>query len=295
MPLALIWQALFATLFVAFSSLTASAQSPLPVPPLTARVMDATGTLDAAQRNSIEARLSELEQREGTQLVVLMVETTSPEDIASFANRVADTWKIGRAQVGDGVLIVVAKGDRKMRIEVAKALEGAIPDLAAARIIDQAMKPKFRQNDFAGGLNAAIEQLSARIAGEPLPAPAPQPSPQDSESNWLEVAGIGLFVVLGLGQLARALFGKRLGAVLLGSGAAVLAFMLTASILLSLVAGVGALLFVLLAGGKSGGIHWGGGGSGGWTGGGGFSGGSGGGFSSGGGGDFGGGGASGDW
>lgn len=292
MPLALIRYALLAILMIVFRVPVALAQPPLPVPALTAHVVDQTGTLDAEQRSNMEARLAELEQREGTQLVVLMVESTAPEDIASFANRVANSWKIGRAQVGDGLLIVVAKRDRKMRIEVAKALEGAVPDLAAARIIDQTMKPRFRENDFSGGLNAAIDQLGARIAGEPLPEPMQAPAASDSGSNWLDVAGIGLFVVLGLGQLVRAIFGKRLGAAIMGCGTALLAFVLTASVVLSFIAGMGALLFVLLASSKSSGISWGGGagGSGGFSGGGG-----GGGFSSGGGGDFGGGGASGDW
>jgi len=290
MPLALIRRALLAIFMIAFQVPVALAQSPLPVPALTAHVVDQSGTLDAKQRSNMEARLAELEQREGTQLVVLMVESTAPEDITSFANRVANSWKIGRAQVGDGLLIVVAKRDRKMRIEVAKALEGAVPDLAAAHIIDQTMKPRFQENDFAGGLNAAIDQLGARIAGEPLPEPMQAPAVADSGSNWLDVAGIGLFVVLGLGQLVRSIFGKRLGAVIMGGGTAWLAFALTASVVLSFIAGMGALLFVLLASSKSSGISWGGGGGGGFSGGGG-----GGGFSSGGGGDFGGGGASGDW
>ena len=113
-------------------------------PRSTARVIDQTGTLDAAQREALEAKLAAFEQKKGSQIVVLMVPTTQPEDIASYANRVATHWKIGRKDVGDGMLVIVAKNDRKMRIEVAKALEGAVPDLAAARIIDDAMKPRFR-------------------------------------------------------------------------------------------------------------------------------------------------------
>lgn len=295
MLLAPILRALLAIILIASGLPVAQAQSPLPVPALAAHVLDQTGTLDGAQRSSMEARLVELEQREGSQVVVLMVESTAPEDIASFANRVASTWKIGRAEVGDGVLIVVAKSDRKMRIEVAKTLEGAIPDLAAARIIDQAMKPKFRENDFAGGLNAAIDQLAARIAGEPLPEPTQETTTSTYQSNWLNLAGVGFFVVVGLGHLVRAIFGKRLGALLVGGGAGVVAFFLTASVLLALLAGVGALLLVLLTGAGVVGVPRNGGGWSSGGGGGGYSGGDGGGFSSGGGGDFGGGGASGDW
>ena len=111
------------------------------------------------------------EQTKGTQIAILMVPTTQPEDIASYANRVGNAWKIGRKGMGDGVLLVVAKDDRKVRIEVAKTLEGAIPDLAAKQIIDEAITPNFRKGDFAGGLHAGVDQLIARITGEALPAP----------------------------------------------------------------------------------------------------------------------------
>jgi uncharacterized protein len=117
----------------------------LPVPALTARVIDQTGTLDAIQRKGLDDKLAAFEQKKGSQIVVLMVPTTQPEDIASYANRVGNAWKIGRKDVGDGILVIVAKDDRKMRIEVAKTLEGAVPDLAAKQIIDEAMKPRFRR------------------------------------------------------------------------------------------------------------------------------------------------------
>ena len=126
--------------------------------------MDQTGTLSANDIQALEGQLVALEKSRGSQVVVLMVPTTAPEDIAAYANRVGNQWKIGRRDVGDGVLVVVAKNDRKMRIEVAKSLEGAIPDIAAARIIDGAMKPRFQQGDFAGGIAAAITQIGARIA-----------------------------------------------------------------------------------------------------------------------------------
>ncbi|RZJ03019.1 MAG: YgcG family protein, partial [Rubrivivax sp.] len=149
----------------------AQAQDVQPVPALSARVVDQTGTLDAAQRQALEDELAAYEQASGPQIAVLLVKTTAPEDIAAYAQRVADAWKIGRREVGDGVLIVVAKNDRKMRIEVAKALEGAVPDLAARQIIDAALRPAFQAGDYAGGLKAAIARLQSRIAGEGLPAP----------------------------------------------------------------------------------------------------------------------------
>ena len=150
----------------------AQAQDVLPVPALTARVIDQTGTLQAAETAALEAKLAAFETEAGTQIVLLLVPATAPEDIAAYAQRVGDSWKIGRREVGDGVLLVVAKDERRVRIEVAKTLEGAIPDLAARQIIDNAIRPAFRANDYAGGLEAAVDQLIARIKGEALPAPA---------------------------------------------------------------------------------------------------------------------------
>ena len=280
----------------------AAAQSVQPVPALTARLIDQTHTLSSEQALAIEGQLRAIEEKSGSQVVVLMVPTTAPEDIAAYAWRVADSWKIGRKSVGDGVLVVIAKEDRRMRIEVARALEGAIPDLAAARIIDQRMAPRFRQNDYAGGIRDALTELGARIAGEALPAPSPQGSAAESgEWNWEELA-IFLFVgVMFVAPLVRGIFGNKLGALFMGAGTGFLAYVLTASVLLAGGAGVLALLLTLLSNGKRGGRGGGGpfiggggfGGGGGSWGGGGFGG--GGGFSSGGGGSFGGGGASGSW
>ena len=309
MPLALIYQALAAIFFIAFCVPPAQAQAGLrPVPPLVRAVIDETGTLSPADQSALEAQLHALEQSRGAQVVVLMVPSTAPEDIAAFANRVGNAWKIGRREVGDGLLVVVAKDDRRMRIEVAKALEGAVPDIAAARIIDNAMKPRFRQNDYAGGLKAAITQLDARIAGEALPAPdgsnaaGGEGGPPDRAGlDWKDLAIFLFFGVMVAGPLARAVFGGRLGGLLMGGGVGFLAFVFTASLLAAGAAGLLALLYTWIFAGTGSGLRsgrggppfggWGSGG-GGW--GGGSSGGSGG-FSSGGGGDFGGGGASGDW
>lgn len=302
MPLTSVWKALIAIFFIAFGWLPAHAQPLRAVPALSARVIDQTGTLDAAQRQALESQLAAIEQQHGSQVVVLMVPSTAPEDIAAFANRVGNAWKIGRRDVGDGVLVIVAKDDRRMRIEVAKALEGAIPDIAAARIIDGAMKPRFKEGDFAGGLSAAVQQIGARIGGEALPAPAAQAQGraqgQSGGIEWTDLAIFLFFGVMVAGPVVRALFGQRLGGLLMGGGAGALAFLLTSSLLLSAGAGLAALLYTWIFAGRgapvvsrSGG-GWSGGHGGGWG-----SGGSGdsGGFSSGGGGDFGGGGASGDW
>ena len=285
----------------------ALAQGVLPVPTLTARVIDTSGTLDAAQQQALEAKLAAFEAAKGSQVVVYMLPTTQPEDIASFANRVANEWRIGRRAVGDGVLLIVAKNDRQVRIEVAKTLEGAIPDLAAKRIIDGAITPRFKQGDFAGGLDAAVGQITALISGEALPEPArsAQGGPLAALGmEWMDFLIFMLFAVPIGSSIARSVFGRKLGAVITGGGVGVLAMVVTASLLISGAAAVVALIFTLLSGSftspSSGRRHrgggglgggWGGGTGGGWSGGGG----GGGGFSSGGGGDFGGGGASGSW
>ena len=150
----------------------ALAQGLLPVPALTGRVFDQTATLAAEQRAALAARLAAFEQETGAQIVVLIVPTTAPEDIDVFSQRVGDTWKVGRQGVGDGLLLVVAKNDRTVRIEVAKALEGAVPDLAARQIIDGVIVPAFRKGDFAGGLNGALDRIFSRIRGETPPPDA---------------------------------------------------------------------------------------------------------------------------
>jgi len=289
----------------------AQAQDVLPVPPLAARVIDQTATLTPEQRAAIEAKLAAFETQSGPQIVVLLVPTTAPEDIAAYAQRVAEAWKIGRRDVGDGVVLVVSKGDRKVRIEVAKALEGAIPDLAARQIIDTAVRPAFRADDYAGGLNAAIDKLMQRIQGEGLPAPTARDTGGAGQGLDLQELGMFFFVAVPiLGAVLTGLFGRKFGSVLTAGAAGGLSWWFTASVLVAVGAGLVSLLVVGILGIGSA-LQRAGMGSrgrslphiGGWGGGGGFSGGGGGfgggggggGFSSGGGGDFGGGGASGGW
>ena len=280
------------------------AQDVLPVPPLVSRVIDQTATLETQQRDALEAKLAAFEAQSGPQIVVLMVAATAPEDITAYAQRVAEAWKIGRRDVGDGVLVVVSKGDRKVRIEVAKALEGAIPDLAARQIIDSAVRPAFRADDYAGGLNAAIDRLMQRIQGEGLPAPAARDSGRARQGLQIEELGLFFFIAVPvLGAVLTGLFGRKFGSVLTAGAAGGLSWWFTTSLLMAVGAGLVSLLLVGILGigsalqragmgSRGGGLpHIGG-----WGGGGGFGGGGGGGgFSSGGGGDFGGGGASGDW
>ncbi|CAA2108717.1 hypothetical protein VVAX_05222 [Variovorax paradoxus] len=315
---------LLALAFAAMLPLPARAQMPteaarprpLAVPAPSARVIDQTGTLDSAQRAGLEARLAAFEQRKGSQIVVLMVPTTQPEDIASYANRVGNEWKIGRKDVGDGMLVIVAKDDRKMRIEVAKTLEGAVPDLAAARIIDEEMKPRFRNGDFAGGLNAAVDRLVGLVDGEPLPQPEQRAGSgsDDRSIDWGDFAIFLFFGFFAVAPVVRAILGKAFGTMVMGGGMGAVSFFITHNMFISVIAGLVALIASAFAGSRpafggaggsgtsvrrrssSSGSSWGGASSSGssdWSSSSSSS--SSGSFSSGGGGDFGGGGASGDW
>ena len=282
----------------------------LPVPALHSQVTDLSGVLSPAARQNLVAQLQALQARTGAQLAVLLVRSTAPEDIAAYAHRVADDWKLGRRGIGDGLLVLVAVDDRKVRIEVNKALEGAVPDLAARQIIDREMVPRFLTQDYAGGLQAAIAALGDLIAREGLPPPQDSAATVDGLDN-LDPVGLlaGLLVV---GPVLRSLFGRGAGALVGGALASGLGWWLSGSWTLALVAGLLMMLWTALGGLRSRSLHTGsrhgrgpshrsrhgdfGGGFGGGSGGGspgGFGG--GGGFSSGGGGNAGGGGASGSW
>jgi uncharacterized protein len=235
-----------------------------------------------------------------------MVASTQPEPIADFANRVGDAWKIGRAGVGDGLLIVVAKDDRKVWIAVARALEGAIPDLAAKRVVREQIAPRFQRNDFAGGLNDAVDALTKLIEGEGLPAPVGvSKNKVDAGEDVFALVIPFVFGGVIVGALLRRIFGVP-GALVAGAGSGALSGFMLSSALFGAVAGIAVFFISLLGGGgmgralggrRGGGVFTPGGwsGGGGWGGGGWSGGGSGGGFSSGGGGDFSGGGAGGSW
>lgn len=268
------------------------------VPTVTRHVTDLTGTLTSQQVDQLDAQLTNLEKQKGAQLVVLMVGTTQPDDIEDYSLRVAEANKLGRKGVDDGVLLFIAKNDRQVRIEVGYGLEGAIPDAACARIIREYMAPKFRNNDYAGGINDAVGALTQLINGEPLPPPV---HGNDAEQHGQDLHGLFFFALFAL-VFMRGIFGRTsafvrapLGAMVIG-GLCWLVASLGIGILGALIGGI----FMLIpagAGRSIGGGGWGGfggWGGGGGFGGGGFGGGGGGGFS-GGGGSFGGGGASGNW
>ena len=306
------WALVLTLLWAALVNAGAQAQDVQAVPALSARVVDSVGLLSADQRAALEQKLAAFEAQAGPQIVLLLVASTLPEDIASYAQRVADTWKIGRRTVGDGILLVVARDDRKVRIEVAKALEGAVPDLAARQIIDRLITPAFKRGDYAAGLDAGVDGLIARVRGEGLPAPKPAAGAGRSNGGGFDWETLAIFFFVGVpvvGGVLSSLMGRKLGSVVTAGGTGALAWGLSTSAVVAGVAGVVALLLVgvmgvgssgrgqggrgglgAALGGLSGVILGGGGFGGGRSGGGG-----GGGFRSGGGGDFGGGGASGGW
>jgi uncharacterized protein len=258
------------------------------IPDLTHRVTDLTATLSDQQATALENRLAAFEAKKGSQIAVLIIPTTQPEDIAQFGIRVAEAWKIGRKNVDDGVILIVAKEDRKLRLEVGYGLEGAIPDAIAKRVIAETITPFFKKGDFAGGIEAGITQLMQLIEGETLPAPHNAPSAQMDDGAFMFILFGGLIA----GFILSAMIGRVMGGMLagLGSGAVVtLFFGLSFAALL-----IGLMVFFIV------GVRQSGGGSGGWSSGGGgygggFGGGSGGSWGGGGGGSFGGGGASGSW
>lgn len=282
--------------FVLVLAFASHAQAQAVIPAFDSPVVDTTGTLDAASKLRLEQQALDLQQRKGSQLQVLMVPTTSPEAIEPYAVRAFEQFKLGRKGVDDGVLLVVAKDDRKVRIEVGYGLEGAIPDIAAGRVIQEYLAPRFRQGDYAGGITEATAQLVKLIDGEPLPEPvATHPTGPDSGDSWL----LALFAALIVGQVARSFFSRMPAGMraLFGGGASgAVAWLLSSALL---VGGIGAVIGFMIGVGSGGGgryarhRNWGGYGGGG--GGFGSSGGGGGGGWSGGGGMSGGGGASGSW
>jgi uncharacterized protein len=266
------------------------------VPPLTARVTDLTGTLSGEAVSRIETKLANFEASKGSQIAVLIVPTTAPEEIEQFGIRVAEAWKLGRKAVSDGAILIIAKDDRRARIEVGQGLEGAIPDAIASRIIAETVTPHFKLGDFDGGVEAGVDQMISVINGEPLPAPDRKWEHHSGLGNLLPILLVVVFVASGV---LRALFGRLFGSMATGGLAGGIAWLLSHLLPIGLGAGVVAFLFAMLAGsgsrGWSAGRGWGGGFGGGLGGGFGGGGGGGGGGFSGGGGGFSGGGASGSW
>jgi len=283
---------------VAFSA--AQAQELVEIPALTRQVTDLTGTLSAQDVQRLEAKLSQFETAKGSQIAVLILPSTKPEAIEQFGIRLAETWQIGRKKIDDGAILIVAKQDRSLRIETGYGIEGALPDAICKRIIDEQIVPRFKADDFAGGIEAGLDAMIARINGEDLPAPVRTPRGQSSGfekkmSGWI---GPGIVVLIILGNVLSTMFSRLTSGIVMG----VLGFvagLIIASLTVGAIMGVVAMFATWIFGGRSGGgsgwSGWSGGSSSGWSSGG-SSWSSGGGSSwGGGGGSFGGGGSSGSW
>jgi uncharacterized protein len=294
-----------AVLLALFLCWAQAAFAEVAVPPLVGRVVDTTNTLNSSYIETLNQRIRSFEQRKGSQIAVLIVPTTEPETIEQYSIRAAEAWKIGRKKIDDGALLVIAKNDHKLRIEVGYGLEGALTDVTARRIIDEVIVPHFKTGDFAGGISDGLTRMIGVIDGERLPPPAPEAS-HGPEPDWNALSSFVPFAFFGalfVGSFLRMLFGSLLGSVVAGGVVAVIAWYVVGSLIAAVALGGVAFLIVLIAdafqmAGPSGRGGYGGSSSSGWSGGGGgWSGGS---SSSdsdsgGGGGSFGGGGASGSW
>ena len=265
------------------------------IPDLSARVTDLTQTLSPAVKSLLEEKLNTFEKQKGSQIAVLIVPTTRPEEIEQYSIRVVEKWKLGRKKVDDGILVLVAKDDHKMRIEVGYGLEGAIPDLTAKRVISEVIAPKFKQGNFADGLVDGVDKLIGLVDGEALPAPDESQIGFTSLQpiHLIPIGGLIFMVVAYVGGIVRFIFGRTFGSLITGITIGGVIWYLTAVLIWSLASGFFAILLGFLLGSvkyKNGSFVDGNGrgtfSSGGFGGGGGFS---------GGGGGFGGGGASGSW
>jgi len=268
-----------------------------PVPPLAARVNDLAQTLSPAEQQALEAKLADWETRTGNQLAVLIVPTTQPEPIEAYSIRVAETWKLGRKGNDNGALFLVAKNDRKMRIEVGYGFEGTLTDVTSRRIIAEDVAPLFREGKFAAGINAGVDRITKVVTeGKPLPPrqSAAKPKADAGGFDFGTLMLILFIVVPVVGMVLRSMFGKLAGSTVGGAVVGTAAWFFVGSLVVAIIAGIVAFIVMIFSGagggrpGRGGGLSlpgggWGGGGS---SGGGGFS---------GGGGSFGGGGASGGW
>ena len=277
-----------------------AAAADVAVPPLVGRVVDQTATLSGGDVASLQQTLKDFEARKGSQIAVLIVPTTAPETIEQYSLRAAEAWKIGRKKIDDGAVVVVAKDDRKLRIEVGYGLEGALTDVTSKRIIDEVITPKFRSGDFAGGISAGVDRIIRVIDGEKLPAPEPRQQPSSDFLSHIDLLNpFTLFAVFVVGSILRATLGRLIGAVATGGVVGLLAWLIAGSLVASIIAAFIAFVVTMFAetptssSGHGGGRGWSGGyGGGSYSGGSSSSGSS---DSGGGGGSFGGGGASGSW
>lgn len=266
-------------------AIAASGDGLVPIPPLKALITDLTGTLTPAQVSELDAMLKRFESASGSQIAILIIPTTKPEEIEQYSIRVVDQWKLGRKGVDDGILLLVAKDDKKVRIEVGYGLEGAIPDAIAKRIIEEQIIPHFKNDDFYGGINVGVDTMIRIIGGEQLPELKTRTSKNvDSTDTWIFL----FFAALVIGGILQKFLGKFLGSAIIAAIVGIVAWFVLSTVIVAIIIGIAAFIASLWIGSDSrgfgGGSGWGGGGFGG-----------GGGWGGGSGGGFGGGGSSGSW
>jgi uncharacterized protein len=271
---------------LALAACVGAARAEVPVPPLQGRITDLTGTLNEAQRRELDARIAAFEARRGSQIAVLLLPTTKPEEIEQYAIRVAEAWKIGRKKVDDGLILVVAKDDRRLRIEVGYGLEGAIPDSMAKRVIEERITPRFKAGDFYGGIRDGVDQLISLAEGEKLPPPQATGSSRPGFDPF-DVLLFGLAIAVGVGVVFKALLGRFIGSLAASVVVGLLAWLFS-GVLIAVIAAIAGFFVAYLKTGSGG--NWSSGSGGSWG-----SGSSGGSSWDGGGGSFGGGGSSGSW
>ena len=268
----------------------------LPIPALSAHVTDLTQTLTAAEKQALEAKLTDWEARTTNQLAVLIVPTTRPEPVESYSIRVAEKWQIGRKGRDNGALFLIAKDDRKMRIEVGYGLEGTLTDATSRRIIAENVAPFFREGKFAAGIDAGVDRIIGVLAeGKPLPERKAGNVKMQQRGGGFDFGTmlLILFIVVPLvGMVLRSIFGRLLGSTVGAGIVGAAAWFVAGSLAIAAIAGIVGFIVMIFAGagstmaGRRGGVFLPGGFGGGGFGGGGWS---------GGGGTFGGGGASGGW
>lgn len=275
--------------------LLASSAHALDVPKLQGYVNDYANMISPSARAELTRELQAFEQSDSTQIAILTIPSLEGEAVEDLAIKVAENWKVGQKNKDNGAILLVAKQERKIRIEVGRGLEGRLTDLMSGRIVDLVIKPRFKRGDFDGGFVAGISAMIDATRGEFKADGNHQGRKRDSSFSFLSILIFCGFVMLILGSISRILGGVAGAAMFAGLVHLLPISAGLAAYLVSAILGFGAgmlLPTLFSSGGRGGGGFWfGGPGFGGGFGGGGFS---GGGFS-GGGGSFGGGGASGDW
>jgi len=188
-------EAVWFFLLCSFLNFVEVARAEVPVPPLRARVTDLSSTLSPNQKDRLENYLKDFEIDKGSQVAVLIVPSTKPESIEQYSMRVVERWELGRAGVDDGVLLLIAKKDRRLRIEVGYGLEAVLTDATAKRIIDEIITPHFKRGDFYLGVFSGAQKITGVISGEPLPTPTKNYSKKEGQKIFGAILFLLVYVI----------------------------------------------------------------------------------------------------